>query len=59
MLEIGAVWGMDPLAGVFIALPAASLLTDFGVRAHHVFYKHICRDIGALRGFSVALSAWQ
>ena len=53
MLEIGAVWGMDPLAGVFIALPGGLLVDRFGVKRTMFFVGIFAGLFGALRGFSV------
>ncbi|NLD36177.1 MAG: MFS transporter [Desulfatiglans sp.] len=53
MLEIGAVWGMDPLAGVFIALPGGLIVDRFGVRRTMFFISIFAGIFGALRGFSV------
>jgi len=30
--DIGVVWGMDPLAGVFVGLPAGLLADRFGIK---------------------------
>lgn len=52
MLEIGAVWGMDPLAGVFIAMPGGLIVDHFGVRRTMFFISIFAGLFGALRGFS-------
>ena len=53
MLEIGAVWGMDPLAGVFIALPGGLIVDRFGVKRTMFFISIFAGLFGALRGLSV------
>jgi sugar phosphate permease len=52
MLQIGGVWGMDPLAGVFIALPGGLIVDRFGVRRTMFFISIFAGIFGALRGFS-------
>lgn len=49
---IGAVWGMDPLAGVFIGLPAGLLADRFGVKRALTVLCILAGIFGALRGFS-------
>jgi MFS transporter, NNP family, nitrate/nitrite transporter len=50
---IGTVWGMDPLAGVFIGLPAGLLTDRFGVKKTLTVVCILAGIFGALRGFSV------
>ena len=50
---IGTVWGMDPLAGVFIGLPAGLLADRFGVKRTLVVLSIMAGILGAVRGFSV------
>jgi sugar phosphate permease len=50
---IGTVWGMDPLAGIFIGLPAGLLADRFGVKRTLVVLCILAGITGALRGFSV------
>ena len=52
MLDIGFVWGMDPLAGVFIALPGGLIVDRFGVKRTMLFIGIFAGLFGALRGFS-------
>ncbi len=53
LVAIGTVWGMDPLAGVFIGLIGGLLADRFGIR-RTLFVLCITAGIfGALRGFSV------
>lgn len=53
MLEIGTVWGMDPLAGIFIALPGGLIVDRFGVKRTMFFVGIFAGLFGALRGFSM------
>ena len=53
MLEIGFIWGMDPLAGVFIALPGGLIVDRFGVKRTMFFISIFAGLFCALRGFSV------
>jgi sugar phosphate permease len=58
--DIGVVWGMDPLAGVFVGLPAGLLADRFGIKKTLVVLCILAGIFGALRGFStsfVSLSA--
>jgi sugar phosphate permease len=50
---IGTIWGMDPLAGVFIGLPAGLLADRFGVKRTLVVLCILAGITEALRGFSV------
>jgi MFS family permease len=52
MIKIGVVWGMDPLAGVFIALPGGLIVDRFGVKRTMFFISIFAGIFGALRGFS-------
>lgn len=53
MVAIGTVWGMDPLAGVFIGLPSGLLADRFGVKKTLIVLCVLAGIFGALRGFSV------
>jgi predicted MFS family arabinose efflux permease len=53
MVEIGTIWGMDPLAGVFIGLPSGLLADRFGVKRTLTVVCFLAGVFGALRGFSV------
>jgi NNP family nitrate/nitrite transporter-like MFS transporter len=53
MVEIGAVWGMDPLAGVFITLPGGLLADRFGVKRTLMVICFMTGLFGAMRGLSV------
>jgi NNP family nitrate/nitrite transporter-like MFS transporter len=50
---IGVIWGMDPLAGVFIGLPGGLLADRFGVKRTVTVVCILAGVFGALRGFSV------
>jgi sugar phosphate permease len=49
---VGAIWGMDPLAGVFIGLPAGLLADRFGVKRTITVVCILAGVFGALRGIS-------
>jgi predicted MFS family arabinose efflux permease len=53
LVAIGTVWGMDPLAGIFIGLPGGLLADRFGVRRTLVVLCILAGVFGALRGISV------
>lgn len=51
--QLGAVWGMDPLAGVFIGLPGGLLADRFGVRRTIAVVCILAGVFGAMRGVAV------
>ena len=51
--QIGTIWGMDPLAGIFIGLPGGLLADRFGVRRTIAVVCILAGIFGALRGISV------
>jgi MFS family permease len=53
MVAIGTIWGMDPLAGVFIGLVGGLLADRFGVKRTLTVVCILGGLFGALRGFSV------
>lgn len=53
LVSIGTVWGMDPLAGIFIGLPAGLLADRFGIKRTLTVICILAGIFGALRGFSV------
>jgi NNP family nitrate/nitrite transporter-like MFS transporter len=53
MVAIGTIWGMDPLAGVFLGLPGGLLADRFGVKRTLTVVCILAGVFGALRGFSV------
>ncbi len=53
LVQIGTVWGMDPLAGVFIGLPGGLLVDRFGLKRTLTIVCIFAGIFGALRGFSV------
>jgi NNP family nitrate/nitrite transporter-like MFS transporter len=53
LVAVGTIWGMDPLAGVFIGLPSGLLADRFGVKRTIVIVCILAGIFGALRGFSV------
>jgi MFS family permease len=59
--QLGAVWGMDPLAGVFVGLPAGLLADRFGVKRMVTLLCIMAGILGALRGIStnfVTMALW-
>ena len=53
MVAIGTIWGMDPLAGVFLGLLGGLLADRFGVKRMLTVVCVLAGVFGALRGFSV------
>jgi NNP family nitrate/nitrite transporter-like MFS transporter len=51
---IGTVWGMDPLAGVFIGLPSGLLADRFGIKRTLTVLCILAGVFCALRGFSTS-----
>jgi predicted MFS family arabinose efflux permease len=51
--QIGTIWGLDPLAGVFIGLPGGLLADRFGIKRTLVVVCILAGIFCALRGFSV------
>jgi len=49
---IGTIWGMDPLAGVFIGLPGGLLADRFGTKRTITVLCLLAGIFGAMRGFS-------
>jgi sugar phosphate permease len=54
MVAIGTIWGMDPLAGVFVGLPGGLLADRFGVKRTLVTVCILAGIFSALRGLSVS-----
>jgi MFS family permease len=52
--NIGVVWGMDPLAGVLVGLPAGLLADRFGIKRTLVVLCILGGIFGAVRGFSTS-----
>jgi MFS family permease len=53
MVAMGTVWGMDPLAGIFLGLVGGLLADRFGVKRMLTVVCIMAGVFGALRGFSV------
>jgi sugar phosphate permease len=53
VVQVGMIWGMDPLAGIFIGLPGGLLADRFGVRRTAAVVCILAGIFGALRGVSV------
>jgi MFS family permease len=58
LVNIGTIWGMDPLAGVFVGLPAGLLADRFGVKRTLIVVCFLEGVFGALRGFSVNFTSF-
>ena len=54
LVSIGTIWGMDPLAGVFTALPGGLLADRFGVKRTLTVVCFLAGIFCALRGFSTS-----
>ncbi|MCX7912121.1 MAG: MFS transporter [Dehalococcoidales bacterium] len=53
VVDVGFIWGMDPLAGVFIGLPGGLLADRFGVKRTLIVLCVFAGLFGALRGLTV------
>jgi MFS family permease len=53
LVQIGAVWGMDPLAGVFVSLFSGLLVDRFGVKRTVTTIIFFTGVFGLLRGLTV------
>jgi nitrate/nitrite transporter NarK len=51
-VSLGAIWGMDPLAGIFVGLPAGLLVDRFGIKRTLTVVSILGGIFCALRGFS-------
>ena len=51
LLQIGTIWGMDPLGGVFVSLFIGMLLDKFGIKRSVVTIAMLVGITGMLRGF--------
>jgi nitrate/nitrite transporter NarK len=51
-VSLGAIWGMDPLAGIFVGLPGGLLVDRFGVKRTLTVISILGGIFCALRGFS-------
>jgi MFS family permease len=51
-VEVGAIWGMDPLAGVFVGLVAGLLADRFGIVRMMALTSILAGLFGGLRGLS-------
>jgi MFS family permease len=52
LVAIGTIWGMDPLAGVFLGLPSGLLADRIGVKRTLTVVCILAGVFGAIRGFS-------
>ena len=52
--KIGVIWGMDPLAGVFVGLPAGLLADRFGIKKTLTILCILAGIFGVIRGFSTS-----
>lgn len=53
LVSLGTIWGMDPLAGVFVGLPGGLLVDRFGVKRTLTVVCILAGVFSALRGFSI------
>jgi sugar phosphate permease len=53
MVAIGTIWGMDPLAGVFMGLPGGMLVDRVGIKRTLTVVCILAGIFCALRGFSI------
>jgi MFS family permease len=53
LVAVGTVWGMDPLAGIFIGLPGGLLADRFGIKRTFTLVCLLAGIFGAMRGLSV------
>jgi len=53
LVAVGTIWGMDPLAGVFIGLPGGLIADRFGVKRTIVVVCILAGVFASLRGLSV------
>jgi MFS transporter, NNP family, nitrate/nitrite transporter len=52
LVSIGTIWGLDPLAGVFIGVPGGLLADRFGLKNTLMVVCLLAGILSALRGFS-------
>jgi cyanate permease len=52
-VSLGAIWGIDPLAGIFVGLPAGLLADRFGIKRTLTVISILGGIFGALRGLSI------
>ena len=53
LVSIGAIWGIDPLAGIFLGLPGGLLVDRFGLKRTLTVICILGGVFSALRGFSI------
>jgi MFS transporter, NNP family, nitrate/nitrite transporter len=51
-VSLGTIWGMDPLAGIFVGLPSGLLADRFGAKRTMTIICILAGVFSALRGFS-------
>jgi nitrate/nitrite transporter NarK len=49
LVSVGTIWGMDPLAGVLIAIPGGLLVDRFGIKRTLAVICILAGLLGALR----------
>jgi MFS family permease len=57
LISIGTIWGMDPLAGIFVSIPGGLLADRFGVKRTLTLVCLLAAVFCALRGFSNSFSS--
>jgi MFS family permease len=53
LVSVGTIWGLDPLAGIFVGLPGGLLVDRFGIKRTLTAICILAGIFSALRGFSV------
>ena len=56
-VQVGVVWGMDPLAGVFVGLAGGLLVDRFGLARTVAVISFLAGLFGALRGLSTGFTS--
>ncbi|HTY81789.1 MAG TPA: MFS transporter [Dehalococcoidales bacterium] len=52
IVNLGTIWGLDPLAGIFVGLPGGLLVDRLGIKRTMVVVCFLAGIFSALRGFS-------
>ena len=50
VVSVGTIWGLDPLAGVFVGLPGGLLIDRFGIKRTMVVVFLLSQNIQRLEG---------
>jgi MFS family permease len=57
IFQTGVIWGMDPLAGIFISIPSGLLADRFGVKRTLTVICFLAGICCALRGLSTGFTS--